>query len=260
MEKAVLLEKEKNIAVITLNRPERYNAVNQNLVDGINNSLSIAENDKDIRAIVLTGNGKGFCSGADMSVFGGEVSPEQRRDYIIEQYQPLMKRFFNLKKPIIGAINGTAAGVGAAFALACDLRVMSKESAILYAFVNIGLGPDGGASWLLARQVGYSKALEIAISGKKILGEECLNLGLTNKIVEKDEVLKNAIKWAHELSIRPTLAIGIAKADMMYSMDNNLIDTIAFEAEEQVAAFNSHDLKEGVTAFIQKRPAKFLGK
>jgi enoyl-CoA hydratase/carnithine racemase len=171
-----------------------------------------------------------------------------------------MNRFFKIKKPIIGAINGTAAGVGAAFALACDLRVMSKESALLYAFVNIGLGPDGGASWLLARQVGYSKALEIAISGKKIFGEECLNLGLTNKIVKTHEVLNDAKKWAHELSVRPTLAIGIAKADMMYAMDNNLSDTIAFEAQEQVAAFNSYDLKEGVTAFIQKRPAKFLGK
>ena len=109
------------------------------MVDGINQCLSIAEKDKNVRAIVLTGNGKGFCAGADMSVFGDEVTAEQRRDYIIEQYQPLMKRFFSMNKPIIGAINGTAAGVGAAFALACDLRVMSKESALLYAFVNIGL-------------------------------------------------------------------------------------------------------------------------
>ena len=260
MEKAVLFEKEKNIAIITFNRPQRYNAVNQDLVDGINDSLSIVENDNEIRAVVLTGNGKGFCSGADMSVFGGKVSSEQRRDYIVEQYQPLMNRFFKIKKPIIGAINGTAAGVGAAFALACDLRVMSKESALLYAFVNIGLGPDGGASWLLARQVGYSKAFEIAISGKKVFGEECSKLGLTNRIVEKEDILNDAKKWAHELSVRPTLAIAIAKADMMYSMDNNLNDTIAFEAQKQVSAFNSYDLKEGVTAFIEKRPANFLGK
>ena len=259
MDKAVLVEIEGSVAIITLNRPERYNAVNQDLLDGFNESFSIVENDDSVRAVILTGKGKGFCAGADMSTFG-LITPEQSRDYIIEKYKPLMKRFLALKKPIIGAINGSAAGVGAAFALACDFRVMSKESSILYAFINIGLGPDGGASWLLSRQVGYSKALEIAICGKKILGEECLNLGLTNKIVEKDEVLNDAKKWAHELSVRPTLAIGIAKADMMYSMDNNLSDTIAFEAEEQVAAFNSHDLKEGVTAFIQKRPANFLGK
>ena len=260
MSKSVLIEKEKNIAIITLNRPDRYNAVNQDLVNDINYCLSIAEKDENIRAIVLTGNGKGFCAGADMSVFGAKVTAEERKDYLIEQYQPLMNRFFSMDKPIIGAINGTAAGVGAAFALACDLRVMSKESALLYAFVNIGLGPDGGASWLLARQVGYSKAFEIAISGKKVFGEECSKLGLTNRIVDKEDVLNDAKKWAHELSIRPTLAIGIAKADMMYSMDNNLNDTIAFEANKQVLAFNSYDLKEGVTAFIEKRPAKFLGK
>jgi|TARA_B110000305_G_scaffold39595_1_gene40657 enoyl-CoA hydratase/carnithine racemase len=260
MKNAVLLEIEKNIAVITLNRPERYNAVNQDLVDGINDCLSIVENNENIRAIVLTGNGKGFCSGADMSVFGEEVTAEQRKDYIIEQYQPLMKRFFEIKKPIIGAINGTAAGVGAAFALVCDLRVMSKESSLLYAFVNIGLGPDGGASWLLSRQVGYSKAFEIAISGEKVQGDECLKLGLTNRVVEKENILSDAIKWAHHLSVRPTVAIGIAKFDMIYSMDNNLNDTIAYEAEQQVAAFNSHDLKEGVTAFIEKRKPDFLGK
>ena len=260
MEKAVLYNLSEGVAVITLNRPDRYNAVNQNLVDGISEYLNKAKKDDTVRAIVLTGTGKGFCAGADMTVFGAEVTPEDRRDYIIEQYQPLMRQFFNLNKPIIGAINGTAAGVGAAFALACDLRVMSKKSAILYAFVNIGLGPDGGASWLLSRQVGYSKAFEIAISGKKVMGQECLEFGLTNKIVENDEILNDAIKWAKELANRPTLAIGIAKQDIAYSMDNDLNNTIAFEAERQVLAFKSYDLKEGVTAFIEKRKPNFKGK
>ena len=171
-----------------------------------------------------------------------------------------MKRFLALRKPIIGAINGSAAGVGAAFALACDFRVMSKESSILYAFINIGLGPDGGASWLLSRQVGYSKALEIASNGKKVLGEECLNLGLTNKLVDSSEILNTAKKWAFELSEKATVAIGITKKDMIFSLDNNLYDTIEFEAKEQVAAFYSHDLKEGVNAFLEKRKAKFTGK
>ena len=259
MEKAVLIEIENNIAVITLNRPERYNAVNQDLLDGFNESFSIVENDDSIRAVVLTGKGKGFCAGADMSTFG-LITPEQSRDYIVEKYKPLMKRFLELKKPIIGAINGTASGVGAAFALACDFRVMSKESSILYAFINIGLGPDGGASWLLSRQVGYSKALEIASNGKKVLGEECLSLGLTNKLVDSSEVLDSAKKWAFDLSKKATVAIGITKQDMIFSLDNNLYDTIEFEAREQVAAFYSHDLKEGVNAFLEKRKAKFLGK
>ena len=164
MEQAVIYEVKDSVATITLNRPDRYNAVNQDLVDGISDSLNKASNDQNVRSVVLTGSGKGFCAGADMSVFAQKATPEQRRDYLIDQYQPLMGKFFDLKKPIIGAINGTAAGVGASFALACDFRVMSSESAILFAFINIGLGPDGGASWLLSRQVGYSKALEIATS------------------------------------------------------------------------------------------------
>ena len=260
MEKAVLFEVNEGVALITLNRPDRYNAVNQDLVDGISESLDKVKNDDSIRAIVMTGAGKGFCAGADMMVFGEQVTPEQRRDYLIDQYQPLMSQFYNLNKPIIGAINGTAAGVGAAFALACDLRVMSEKSAILFAFINIGLGPDGGASWLLSRQVGYSKAFEIAISGKKVLGQQCLELGLTNRVVENEKILENAINWAKELANRPTLAIGITKQDIVHSMNNDLDSTIAFEAEQQVSAFKSHDLKEGVTAFIEKRKPNFRGK
>ncbi|MBT6008662.1 MAG: hypothetical protein HOG78_05255 [Rhodobacterales bacterium] len=157
-------------------------------------------------------------------------------------------------------MNGTAAGVGAAFALACDFRVMSKESALLYAFINIGLGPDGGASWLLSRQVGYSKALEIATGGKRVLGEECFKLGLTNKLVESNEIVDVAKSWAIELSKKPTIGIGITKQDMIFSLNNDLLSTIEFEAKEQVAAFYSEDLKEGVTAFLEKRKANFKGK
>ena len=260
MEQAVIYEIKDSVATITLNRPDRYNAVNQDLVNGISDSLNKASNDQNVRSVVLTGSGKGFCAGADMSVFAQKVTPEQRRDYLIDQYQPLMGKFFDLKKPIIGAINGTAAGVGASFALACDFRVMSSESAILFAFINIGLGPDGGASWLLSRQVGYSKALEIATSGEKIFGNECLKLGLTNKIVETNNILSQAQKWASKLAEKPTLAIGITKQDIFYSMNNDLKKTIAYEAERQILAFGSHDLKEGVSAFVEKRKPNFLGK
>ncbi|MBN09074.1 MAG: enoyl-CoA hydratase [Flavobacteriaceae bacterium] len=260
MGKVVLYNTTEGVAIITLNRPERYNAVNQGLIDGINESLDKASEDKHVRAIVITGAGKGFCAGADMSVFGTNVTPEQRRDYLINQYRPLINKFYSLKKPIIGAINGTAAGVGAAIALACDLRIMSENSSLLFAFINIGLGPDGGASWLLSRQVGYSKAFEIAISGKKILGNECKELGLTNRVVQDQNIVDEAISWAKELVQKPTLAIGITKQDMFYSMTNDLNETIAFEAKCQVAAFNSYDLKEGVTAFIEKRKPKFKGK
>ena len=137
---------------------------------------------------------------------------------------------------------------------------MSNESGILYAFVNIGLGPDGGASWLLARQVGYSRALEIAIRGTKVSATECLALGLSNRLVSQEALLTNAQQWAEALAERPTLAIGIAKEDMFFAMNHSLNDTISFEAEQQVAAFKSHDLKEGVAAFLEKRTPNFLGK
>ena len=139
--KAVLIEIIESTAIITLNRPERYNAVNHDLIEGINHAFSVVKNNDNIRAVVLTGNGKGFCAGADLTTMG-TLSAEDSRDYIIDNYKPILNNFLSLRKPIIGAINGTAAGVGAAFALACDFRVMSKESALLYAFINIGARRD----------------------------------------------------------------------------------------------------------------------
>ena len=257
---AVLYKIENGVAIVTLNRPERYNAVNQDIIEGLNDAFNKVKNDKNVRCIVINGSGRGFCAGADMTVFGDDATPEQRSDYIIETYQPLINKFTQLNKPIIGAINGSAAGVGASFALACDFRVMGHSSSIYFAFINIAIGPDGGGSWLLARQVGYSKALEIATSGKKISGEDCYKLGLTNKLVEDDKILEEAINWAQELAKKPTLAIGITKEDMMFSINNSLHDTIAFEAKKQIIAFKSKDHIEGVTAFVEKRIPNFKGK
>jgi len=140
------------------------------------------------------------------------------------------------------------------------LELWDQKSSIYFAFINIGLGPDGGGSWLLSRLVGYSKALEIAISGEKVFGEECNKLGLTNKLVKDEEVLTRAIEWAEKLSKKPTLTIGITKEDMIFSESNSLHDTIAFEAEQQVIAFKTEDHKEGVSAFIGKRTPNFKGK
>ena len=222
---AVLYKIENGVAIVTLNRPERYNAVNQDIIEGLNDAFNKVKNDKNVRCIVINGSGRGFCAGADMTIFGENVTPEQRSDYIIETYQPLINKFTQLNKPVIGAINGSAAGVGASFALACDFRVMGHSSSIYFAFINIAIGPDGGGSWLLARQVGYSKALEIATSGKKISGEDCYKLGLTNKLVEDDKILEEAINWAQELAKKPTLAIGITKEDMMFSFNSASMTT-----------------------------------
>ena len=258
-EAVVLYQEEEAIAIITLNRPNRYNAVTTKLVRELDRALSKARANESIRAIVLTGAGKGFCAGADINTFGS-LTPEEARAYITSIYGSLMRTFLTLRKPIIGAINGTAAGVGAAIALACDLRVMASNSALLYAFINLGLGPDGGAGWFLARQVGYSRALEIAIEGKKLPAERCYELGLTNKLVEPENLVQTAKDWAYRLASKPTLGIGATKEDLMFAMSHDLYETIAYEAERQVTTFGSQDLKEGVQAFLEKRPAVFKGK
>ena len=257
---SVLYKIEDGVAIVTLNRPERYNAVNEDIIDGLNNAFDKASEDDNIKCMVINGSGRGCCAGADLTLFGEDMTPEKRSNYIIETYQPLINKFTQSKIPIIGAINGSAAGVGASFALACDFRVMGSSSSIYYAFINIAIGPDGGGSWLLARQVGYSKALEIATSGKKINAEDCYKLGLTNKLVEDDKILEEAVNWAKELAKKPTLAIGITKEDMMFSINNSLHDTIAFEAKKQIIAFKSKDHIEGVTAFVEKRIPNFKGK
>ncbi len=248
------------VAIITLNRPERYNAVDDGITEGLNHCLIKAKDDSNVRAIVITGAGRGFCSGADMSYLSGADSPEQKKEYLINTYLPLINNLVTLNKPVIGAINGSAAGVGASLALACDFRVMGPKSSIYFAFINIALGPDGGGSWLLSRLVGYSKALEIAVSGKKIMGLECSNLGLTNRLVDDENVLNEAISWAESLSKKPTVAVGITKEDIFYSNTHSLNETITFEANKQMIAFKSEDHREGVTAFIEKRPPKFKGK
>lgn len=256
----VRYEKDGTVALITLNRPDRYNAVNPALNEALRQALDHARRDDGVRAVVLTGAGSGFCAGADLEVFSEELDPHFLSDYLAQHYPPLLRAFFSLGKPIIGAVNGTAAGVGAALALACDLRVMAEDSHLLYAFINIGLGPDGGASWLLARQVGYSRAFEIALEGKKIPADRCLELGLTNKVVAPHRLLEEALAWARRLAERPTLAAGITKADLHYALNHDLYETILFEAEQQRAAFASYDLREGVTAFLHKRPARFIGR
>ena len=149
--------------------------------------------------------------------------------------------------------------VGAAIALACDLRVMSPSSSILYAFVNIGLGPDGGAAYFLARQVGYAKAFEISAEGKKIPADECLSLGLTNKIVPEDELLSAAINWGKQLAEKPAIALGILKADMHYAMENSLYDVIAFEAEQQLKGLKVKTLEKVLMPLRKKKTQNLLG-
>jgi enoyl-CoA hydratase/carnithine racemase len=256
---SVTFEKKGGVGIISLNRPEKYNGVNTELLHQLRHHLEHCHQDSFIRSVILRGEGQGFCGGADLENFAGGIEPEYVRDYLIEHYQPLLRLMVTLPKPIIGAVHGSAAGVGAALALACDLRIMAEDANIRYAFINIALGPDGGASWLLARLVGYAKAFEIAVEGKKIDAKTCLQLGLTNRIAVAGNLMSDALHWATELAERPTLAVALTKDALHQSLNQDIYQNIALEAENQVRAFKSSDFQEGVHAFLQKRQPRFTG-
>ena len=257
----VLLRKEGKVAIITLNRPARYNAITEAMKWGLIHALNDIQKDEAIKAVVLTGNGKGFCAGADMGDLqnSGTADPQEIRDNLIMVYGNATRMLMRSDKPIICAINGPVAGAGLGFALACDLRIMAEHANMRYAFINIGLVPDNGSTWFLTRQVGYSKALEIIIEGEKISATECHRLGLTNKVCKAEELMTKALEWANRLANKPTIAIGATKRILNFAMTHDLYNTVTKESEEQMPLFATHDHQEGVNAFINKQPPKFKG-
>lgn len=258
----VLVRKEDKVAVITLNRPARYNAITEELKWGLLHALTDIQQDENIKAIVLTGNGKGFCAGADMADLqqSGTADPQAIRDNLIMVYGNICRMIMRSDKPVIAAINGPVAGAGLGFALACDLRIMVEHANMRYAFINIGLVPDNGSTWFLTRQVGYSKALELIIEGEKVPAAECLKLNLTNKVCKADELMDKAMEWANRLANKPTVAIGATKRILNHAVNNDWYSTVCKESEEQMPLFETHDHKEGVMAFIGKRKPVFKGK
>lgn len=256
---ALLYETHGDVVRLTMNRPERRNALNDALQRELLAAFERVRDDESVRAIVLTGSGKGFCAGADLSAFQQMPTAEQVYEAIIMAYQPLIGLITTLKKPVIAAINGTAAGAGASLALACDLRVMAEDASIMMAFSNIGLVPDAGATWLLVRQVGYSRAYQIAIEGQKIPAIRCLEWGLTNRLAPAGKLGDVALTWATKLAQRPTLALGLTKLAMNHALLNDVASTIEYEARLQMQTIPSHDHMEGVMAFLQKRDPLFTG-
>jgi 2-(1,2-epoxy-1,2-dihydrophenyl)acetyl-CoA isomerase len=259
-EQPILYTTDQGVATLTLNRPDRRNAVTPTLLRELGAALDRAAADNTVRALVLTGAGKGFCAGQDLSAFGGPSDPDQVRATVLENYKPVIMRLCTIEKPIIAAVNGAAAGAGASLALACDLRILADDATLVQAFSNIGLVPDAGSSWFLVRLVGYSRALEIAITGERISAQRCLELGLTNRVAPAATLASAAQEWAHQLARRPTLAIGLTKRLMQQAGDRNLETIIHLEAELQSVAVCSHDHREGVTAFLEKRQPVFQGK
>ena len=248
-----------NIATITLNRPERLNAMPPQMAEEIGAALDQLDG---ARVVLITGEGRAFCSGADLSArgAGGSVSGGQAAyAALTKSYNPLMLKLAKLNVPIITAVNGPAAGIGCSLALASDFAIAGKSAYFLQAFVNIGLVPDGGASWMLARIVGKARATEMMLLGEKISGEKAADWGLVYKCVEDAELMTEAKALAERLANGPTMALGIMRQNLAVALDADYATALLREAEGQRMAGDSADAREGAIAFLQKRKAEFKG-
>ena len=251
----VIYEKRGAVALIKFNRPEVRNAFNAKMTEDILEALIEAKVDSDVRAIVLTGEGLSFSAGADLSARDNKWLDTEAA--LVEGYLPSLQEIMAMPKPVISAVNGAAAGIGSAYAMACDLTIMSEDAYILQAFSNIGLIPDGGANWFLTNTVGYKLAYQIAIEGERIDSKRCLELGLINKIVSKEDLLNEAILWAHKLTERSSQSLKLTKQIMRKALDSSYEDIYDLEAKTQNTLIGSKDNIEGVTAFMEKRQPNF---
>lgn len=251
----VKYEKREAVALISFNRPEVRNAFNAKMTEDILKALVQAKDDPEVRAIVLAGEGLSFSAGADLSSRDNKWVDTEAA--LVEGYLPSLKEIMAMPKPVISAVNGAAAGIGSAYAMACDLTIMSEDAYILQAFSNIGLIPDGGANWFLTNTVGYKLAYQIAIEGERIDSKRCLELGLINKIVSKEDLLNEAVLWADKLTERSSQSLKLTKQIMRKALDSSYEDIYDLEAKTQNTLIGSKDNIEGVTAFMEKRQPNF---
>jgi 2-(1,2-epoxy-1,2-dihydrophenyl)acetyl-CoA isomerase len=261
----VLYEKRGNVAILTLNRPDTLNAMNEAMMAELERCLIDIEADPEVRAVVLTGAGRGFSSGGDQKrersaegetkFFDGDLGGN-----VVERLNRCVLRLQQLPKPVIGCINGVAVGAGCNLALATDLRIASDASRFGEVFSRIGLVPDGGGTYLLPRLVGTAKALELIMLGDIIDAQEALRIGLVNKVVPADQLAAETQQLAERLANGPTLAHGLAKTGVYQAMNMSLEDVLNMEARNQAVAARSQDRQEGAAAFREKRQPHFIGR
>ena len=260
MSNSILLKIENNIAFITLNRPEVFNSFNRDMALSLQSILDDCESNNTVRAIVLTGNGKAFCAGQDLKeVTSPELNPGFKK-ILEEHYNPIITRIRNIEKPIIGAINGVAAGAGANIALACDVVVAHEKVSFIQAFSLIGLIPDSAGTFFLPRLIGFQKASALAMLGDKIPADEAERLGMIYKVIPLETFEDEVNKLAYKMANMPTKALGLIKKSLNQSLTNNLDQQLALESKYQIEAAGTEDYAEGVAAFIEKRKPEFKGR
>jgi len=247
------------VALISLNRPEVYNALNDEITFELQDAWKTVAKDENVRVVVLTGEGKAFCSGQDLKAASGN----QRRSFLQSlhtRYNPIIRAMRELPKPIVGRVNGVAAGAGCSLALACDVIVAAEEASFIEVFINIGLVPDSGSSYFLPRMVGTVKAFEMCSMGSRVSASEAQSTGLINKVVPAAQLDEAVKSYTDYYAKAPTKSIGIIKKMLNKSTSASLNEMLDYEAYCQEIAGTSNDYKEGVTAFLEKRKPDFSGK
>ena len=260
---ALLIDRHDHVAVLTLNRPEKLNALDSELREAMLDALASVQADDDVRAVIITGSGRGFCSGADLTGGGGgEAKPPTQSDHLDDLgwvgRQALA--VYGLDKPVIAAVNGVAAGAGMSLALACDLRVGSEKTRFKTVFIERNLSPDSGMSFFLPRIVGYSRAADLIYTSRAIEAEEAHRIGLLDRLVDHDELLERAIELASQMADWPPLALRVSKRVLQHNMECDLPEALRYELTSLAygnRAVNDH--RESLAAFREKRQPKFTG-
>jgi enoyl-CoA hydratase/carnithine racemase len=260
MESVLLVEREGSVATLTMNRPATRNALDPELLQALGAGLREVSADASVRAVVLAGAGDAFCSGADLKGALGDLEANADLGPRILQFHALIRAIVEAPQPFIAAVTGPAVGFGADLALACDLRVLSRDAYLQEKFVAIGLMPDGGGSFWLPRLVGLGRALEFLLLGTRIDAELAQSLGLANRLVESGQALSEARSLAQSLAVGPPLALAAIKSAVRQATSGTIDDALEREQRGQTALLKSQDFREGVAAWSAKRTPKFQGK
>ena len=251
-------EQQDTVAIISMNRPDSLNGFTSELCEDLVLAFEKAHRDDSVHVVVFTGEGRAFSAGADLKEgFGGDRTTQAK---LLFEYGPVLMAISQIPKPVIAAVPGVAAGIGLSYALHSDLLVMADDAFLLSPFTTISLLPDGGANWMLVRQIGYHRAYQMCIESERVSAEKCLQLGLANKVVPAKELREATIIWAKQLGERAPLSLAATKKVMRHAMDNDWLSCFTLEAAEQQILADSDDAEEGVAAFLEKRQPNFTGK
>jgi len=249
-----------NVTYLYLNRPEKFNSFNREMAFSLQKHLDDCIRDENTRAIVLMGKGKAFCAGQDLQEVTNPDKNPGFKKILKEHYNPIITRIRNIEIPVIAAVNGVAAGAGANLALCCDIVVACEKASFIQAFSKIGLIPDSGGTYFLPRLVGFQRASALAMLGDKIDAFEAERMGMIYTYYSSETFENEIDKLAQRISNMPTKALGYIKKALNKSLENSLEDQLKLESKYQIASAQTEDYKEGVNAFIEKRPPKFRGK